>query len=217
MGGFKNETVNVSFDNGVIAAIIGHLTKCSKQMKADCIKNSDLLKNNEDMITNRLVARYLNAEPDNYRYEIQSPENFDGKTDQYIGRADIRVISNDYFRDSHAYIVIECKRIDGGAALNKKYVTDGVARFVSHPQKYSAYHNQNIMFGYVVKTIDVFANAGKIDTLQRSLLDGVTVTEFVLLQKHDSQYLVYACEYISGYIERIELKHLFYDFACVIQ
>lgn len=46
-------------------------------------------------------------------------------------------------------ISIECKRIDGTADLNKKYVKEGVARFVT--QKYSSYYGRNVMLGFVVK------------------------------------------------------------------
>ena len=151
MSGFKNEDYNIVFDNWHIHIIIAHLAKCSKQMKTDCIDNNDLLKNNEDAITNKLAALYLNAEPNAFRYEPQSSENYDGETDHYIGRTDIKVISGDYFRDAQAYFIVECKRIDGGPDLNKKYISEGVSRFfIPAPSpKYSSYYRQNIMFGYV--------------------------------------------------------------------
>jgi len=217
MGGFKDESLNIAFESGVINLIIAHLIKCSKQMKADCAEPCNMLQNHEDKITNRLVAKYLNAEPNNFRYEIQSPENFDAQTDQYIGRADIKVISADYFKDSQFYYIIESKRIDGDDNLNKKYITDGIARFVINPPKYPSYHNQNIMFGYVVQAIDIPKNTEKIGALQASLLNGVTVNAFILVQNEDSQYFVYSCGYTSEHIRHIELKHIFYDFADVIQ
>ena len=218
MGGFKNEAINIAFDNGVINIIVAHLIKCSKQMKTECIKNSNPLKNHEDRITDRFVAKYLNAEPNDFRYELQSPENFDHDTDQHIGRTDIRVISSDYFKvSSQAYFVIECKRIDGTHDLNKKYINEGVARFISYPIKYSSYYKKNIMFGYVVQTLDISDNADQIDKLQSSLLNEVTTTKFVLKQTDNLQYYVYSCEYASTHIERIELNHLFFDFAEAIR
>ena len=217
MGGFKGESLNIAFESGVINLIIAHLIKCSKQMKTDCAEPCNMLQNHEDKITNRLVAKYLNTEPNNFRYEIQSPENFDGQTDQYIGRTDIKVISADYFKDSQSYYIIESKRIDGDDDLNKKYITDGIARFVINPPKYPSYHKQNIMFGYVVQAIDIPKNTEKIGALQASLLNGVTVNAFILVQNEDYQSFVYSCGYASEHIRHIELKHIFYDFADVIQ
>jgi len=217
VGGFKSEAVNVAFDNGVISIIIAHLIKCSKKMKADCIVDNNPLINHEDRVTDRLIAKYLNAEPDNFRYEPQSPENFNEDTDHYIGRTDIKVISRDYFNVSaQAYFVIECKRIDGSNDLNKKYITEGVARFVCHPTKYSSYYKQNIMFGYVVRALDISDNAGQIDKLQSYLLKEVMATNLVLKQNDDPQYCIYVCEYVSTHIGRIELSHLFFNFADAI-
>ncbi|MDR2089531.1 MAG: hypothetical protein LBP73_09270 [Clostridiales Family XIII bacterium] len=218
MGGFKNEIINSAFDAGIINVIMAHLTKCSKQMKADCIAADNFLKNNEDAITNRLVAVYLNTQPGIFRYEPQSPEHYDSETGCYIGRTDIKVISRDYFRDEQAYHIVECKRIDGTIALNQKYITEGVERFFSPtPQpKYSSYYLQNIMFGYVVQTIDISENADKIDKLQGSLLKGATASAFTLKQRENSQYYIYACRYVAANTGRTELHHLFFDFANII-
>lgn len=218
MAGFKNEILNRAFDAGIINVIITHLTTCSKQMKVDCVTTKNLLKNNEDAITNRLIAMYLNTQPSIFRYEPQSPEHFDDENDCYIGRTDIKVISGDYFRDEKAYYIIECKRIDGTAALNQKYLTEGVGRFF-HPNpqpKYSSYYLQNIMFCYVVKVIDISENADKIDKLQGSTLKGVTASPFTLKKNENTQSYVYTCRYVAAGIGQIELNHLFFDFADVI-
>ena len=218
MGGFKNESNNIIFESGFVNTVIAHLTKCSKKMMADCIDSGISLRNKEDAITNKLVANYLNAEPDNLRYEPQSLENYDDESGNYTGRTDIRVISADYFCDAQAYHIIECKRIDGSYDLNWKYVSFGVARFfnpVPKP-KYSSYYNRNIMFGYVVKDIYIPDNANKIDRLQHSLLMKVSTEGFVLKQHDDPQYYVYFCEYDSEYLGRIELRHLFFNFSDII-
>ncbi|MEG2012873.1 MAG: hypothetical protein RR063_06670 [Anaerovoracaceae bacterium] len=218
MAGFKNEVINSAFDAGIINVIITHLTKCSNQMKTDCVTTDNLLKNNEDAITNRLIAMYLNTQPSIFRYEPQSPEHYDGATDCYIGRTDIRVISGDYFRDGKAYYIVECKRIDGTISLNQKYITEGVERFFSpNPQpKYSSYYLQNIMFGYVVQAIDISENADKIDKLQRYLLKGATASPFLLKRNESSQSYVYVCRYVATDLGQIELSHLFFDFTSVI-
>lgn len=218
MGGFKNETLNSAFGTGIINTIISHLIKCSKQMKADCITSDKLLKNDEDFITNKLIAVYLNAGPGILRYEPQTPEHYDNVTGRYIGRTDIKVISGDYFRDEKAYHIVECKRIDGSNTLNQKYITEGVERFfnpVPKP-KYSSYYLQNIMFGYVVQAIVIPNNADEIDRLQDTLLKGVTATRFVLEKNDTDQIFIYKCKYASSSTEHIELSHLFFDFADVI-
>jgi hypothetical protein len=48
------------------------------------------------------------------------------------------------------------------------------------------------------------------------LLKDVTAAKFTLKQSDDSQYYVYACEYISIHIGKVELSHLFFDFADAI-
>jgi hypothetical protein len=217
MGGFKNEAINTAFEEGNIITVITHLTECTKRMKADCVKNNNPLRNHEDKITNRLAAKYLNVGSGVFRYEIQSPENFDEKTDTFVGRTDIKVTSLDYrFRDSNAYYTIECKRVDGkGDALNKKYLTDGVARFVCYPPKYSSYYRENIMFAYVVQTMDISANTASIGRLQNTLLIGVTSKAFKESQVA-ADYRVYSCEYTSKEIGKMKLYHLFYDLADVV-
>jgi len=187
-------------------------------MKTDCIDNNDPLKNNEDAITNRLTAKYLNAEPNAFRYEPQASENYDDEIGRYIGRTDIKVISGDYFRDVQAYFIIECKRIDGKPDLNKKYISEGVSRFftpVLNP-KYSSYYKQNIMFGYVVQAIDIPKNAEKIKDLQSQILGNVTTGKFLLLCHDAADYYVYSCLYQSGG-QNIELRHLFCDFSMAVK
>jgi len=220
MGGFRNEAINSAFDCGFINRIITHLTSSGKQMKSDCISTDNLLRNNEDDITNRLTSVYLNAKSDDiFRYLPQSPEHFDSNTDHYIGRTDIQVISsNHFFQDAKAYHIIECKRIDGTHNLNNKYITEGVERFFSPAPKpkYSSYYRQNIMFGYVVESISISDNAEKIDCLQCTLLTGAVASNFVLKNSDNSEYYDYKCDYVSDSIGKIELSHLFFDFSDAI-
>ena len=217
MGGFRNDDLNMLFVRGVIDTIVAHLIKCSQKMRSDCVQNSNPLRNHEDKITNRLVAKYLNAEPNGFHYERESPENFDEETDTYIGRTDIKVLPWSHFCGSEAYFVIECKRVDGSYALNRLYITEGVARFVEFPLKYPSYYNLNIMFGYIVKSIDIVENASKIDALQRCQLTGVSASAFVKLESENSRYFLFTCEYFTENTNRIELLHLFYDFADVME
>ena len=217
MSGFKSDALNIVFGDGVINIIIAHLIKCSTQMKKDCLDQSNPLHNHEDKITNRLTAEYLNAQPSNFRYITQTLEHYEKVTAQYVGRTDIMVISNDYFRDTQAYHIIECKRIDGSTSLNRKYVSEGVARFISttQKQKYSSYYSRNIMFGYVIKTIDIPSNTEKIVDMQSRILEDTITGDFALLHKDDSHYYVYSSKYQPD-ASLIELVHLFYDFSDVV-
>ena len=219
MGGFKNEASNLLFKRGfAYAQIIPHLIECCKLMKAESIAENNPLKNHEDRISDRLVANYLNAMPNApFRFRGQSQVNFDKETDSFVGRIDFEVITSDIFRNDEVYHVIECKRIDGSYKYNKKYVVEGVERFFSVPMpKYPSYNGRSTMIGYVVKDIDIPANATKIDVLQQQLLPLVFVGNFKQTQTDNSQYCVYACEYKSDHTGLIELTHLFFNFADAI-
>ena len=215
MGAFKNEAINQVFDKAILIDLIN----CCKRMKEDCIRNCNPLKNHEDRISDRLVAKYLNTKPNALlRYRRESPTHFNEDTDRYDGRVDIEVITLDNFREEKIYHVVECKRIDGEPNLNKKYIKDGVSRFfVPKPiPKYPSFNGRSTMMGYVVMDTDIPTNAIKIDVLQSKLLQGLTVGNFALVQKSDSQYYVYTCAYNSTHTGQIELNHLFFHFADVI-
>lgn len=67
-----------------------------------------------------------------------------------VGRIDIVFRFAHQFGDEAAYLGVECKRVSpGNATLNTKYVTEGVARFVSG--KYAPGHPLGIMLGYVLQ------------------------------------------------------------------
>ena len=218
--GKLNSSIIKAFGDGLANSIIVHLIKCSEQMKSDYIDTEELLERNENIISNNLVEKYLNAGSNDIRYILETQETFNNKTGRHIGRADIRVFSCNHFAiDIRAYFVIECKLIDGYATPNKSYVTDGVSRFFVPPlePKYPSYYKRNIMFGYVVQAIDIPCNADKIDKLQLSLLDGLAVEPFSLVQKEDSQHYAYTCKYTSPHIGKIELSHLFFNFVGAVR
>ena len=212
MGAFGIEKMNRVFDK----AILRDLINSSKQMKEDCIKNCKPLKNCENKISNRLVEKYLKSTKNAlFLYRRESSTGYNEDTDDYEGRADIEVISCDNFRDDKIYHVIECKRIDGSSDLNRKYVNEGISRFFTPVPlpKYPSFEGRSSMFGYVVKEIDIPANASTIDGLQHKMLQGLTVGNFVLMQKVESSYYVYACMYDSMHTGRVKLNHLFFNFA----
>ena len=105
------------------------------------------LPNDENKIRSIMLEEYINKQkvPHNmlgYKFELEVPENYAGNG-KYIGRVDIRILLKSDFEKDDAYYIVECKRIDGSADLNKKYVKEGVARFVTG--KYSSYYGRNIM------------------------------------------------------------------------
>ena len=215
MNGFSDNIFNIDFKTSFLENTLEHLVKCSNKMKYDCLKTGEYLHDNEDKISARLVEKYLNENELYLRFIPQKSENYDPKNDTYLGRTDITVVSKDWFKDSKCYYIIECKRLDGKAYLNREYINEGIARFVATPTKYPSYKNQNIMFGYIVKNIDIPKNTAKLEKLQNKLLNGINAGSYILISYVDSEHYIYSCKYHSeAYM--IELKHLFYNFSDVI-
>jgi len=186
-------------------------------MRNDCWETGEYLCNHESKITNRLVERYLDMNFFGLRFILEKPEHYDAATDTHEGRADITVVSSDWFKNRDAYHIIESKRLDGKNDLNKKYISNGISRFVTSPSpKYSAYYGKNIMLGYIVQSINISQNTEKIDELQRKLLTGVTIGEMELICD-DEGFSHYQCLYQNGSNLYVELTHLFYDFSEVMR
>lgn len=216
MGGFKNESLNIEFERGMFRLIILHLSQCSCAMKRDYKLNGRKIFNDEDKITNQLIADYLNINNIGLRFIPQSLETFDLDNSTYRGICDIKIVSASWFQDLNDYYLVECKRIDGGARLNREYVLEGVSRFVLAPPKYPSYHKRNIMFGYVVKAINIPDNITKIEKLQNKLLTTVQTGEFIFVESENNEFYHYSCVYQSAVINLIELAHIFYDFSDII-
>ncbi|MDQ7757888.1 hypothetical protein NG829_01155 [Xanthomonas sacchari] len=69
---------------------------------------------------------------------------------EVLGRIDIVLRFLHQFGDEEAYLGVECKRVGAGeAALNQRYVTQGVNRYVTG--QYAAGHYRGVMLGYVLK------------------------------------------------------------------
>ena len=217
MGGFKKSANNEIGKQNFFNLIILRIAQCCAKMREDCKTTGEKLYNHEDKISNRLVERYLDMNDLGLRFVLQKPEHYDAETDTYKGRTDITVVSADWLKNRDAYYIIECKRIDGGNELNKKYVSEGVSRFVVSPEpKYSSYYGKSIMLGYIVQAITVGANIDKIDKLQRKLLIGVTIGNMCLVYEDGKGFYRYQCLYQSKNNLNVELSHLFYDFSDVV-
>lgn len=175
------------------------------------------LPNDENKIRSIMLEEYINKQkiPHNmlgYKFELEVPENYAGNG-KHIGRVDIRILLKSDFEKDDAYYIVECKRIDGSADLNKKYVKEGVARFVTG--KYSSYYGRNIMLGFVVKKIDISANTKLIEKIQNTEKIQHMHGCFEFIEKKGIAEN-YKCMYQiqSG---EVELHHIFSDYSSIIE
>ncbi len=80
-------------------------------------------------------------------FELLDPNTNDSDV---LGRIDIILQFLHQFGDEEAYLAVECKRVAAGdTPLNRKYVTQGVDRFVTG--QYAQGHHWGMMLGYVLK------------------------------------------------------------------
>lgn len=117
------------------------------------------------------------------------------------------------FTNYSAYYLIECKRVDGKADLNKKYVNKGIMRFTT--QYYSSHYGENIMLGFVVKQVDLTENSQKIEKLQNSSDNEFMHGSFQMLVNDEYQQM-YTCAYNREF-GTLELRHIFTDISKVIE
>ncbi len=225
MSGFKDTKLNDILFFDIFDSIANIILVCSEKMCNDYIGLCKKIENHEEKIRNELYENYLDNDDVRtevgfdsipLRFIIESPENYNLNSCTYSGRVDIKVVGKNWLTsDRKDYFIIECKRIDGSADLNKKFIENGVCRFVSEPILYPSYHKKNFMFGFVVKNIDVKGNALLLNTLQNtdtkiSVNEAFTETECKINK---------AYTYVSKYFVKqgsIEIKHLFFNFSEVI-
>jgi hypothetical protein len=103
-----------------------------------------------------------------------------------------------------------------GADLNKKYVLEGIARFVCPPLKYSSCFGRNLMFGFVVKAIDIIDNCSKIDNIQQLELKNY-ILEGLKRINSEPDYYLYLSKYKTVEANPLELHHVFFDFSSIIK
>jgi hypothetical protein len=224
MSGFLNVARNAEFETGLFDIIVERLLCCSRLMKSACISTDTKINNNEEQIRNYLLEHYLNNDNINVgmglvplylRFIPEAPEKFTFETNTYVGRIDIKVVTENWFKCSSDYYIVECKRIDGSNDLNGKYVTEGISRFVVAPVKYKSPHKRNIMFGFVVSAISITENVLKIDDLQRTILKEAIKTGLHEIKRDTNEYCVHSGLYFTGGSE-LEIKHLFFDFSPIL-
>lgn len=216
MSGILNKTILDALYRANFEKITNYILDICELVVEDYENKQLKLLNDENRIRSIMLEEYMKKQKcsygmSDYRFELEVPENYAGNG-QHIGRVDIRILLKSDFEKEDAYYIIECKRIDGTADLNKKYVKEGVARFVT--QKYSSYYGRNIMLGFVVKKIDISANAQLIENIQNSDLDQNMHGNFELVNS-DNLTESYKCMYQiqSG---ELELRHIFSDYSSIM-
>lgn len=216
MSGMLNKNILKALYRANFEKITAYIIDICELIVEDYERKKFKLPNDENKIRSIMLEEYMKTQKSvygmsDYRFELEVPENYAGNG-QHIGRVDIRILLKSDFEKEDAYYIIECKRIDGTADLNKKYVKEGIARFVT--QKYSSYYGRNIMLGFVVKKIDVSANARLIEEIQNTELDQYMHGDFQLV-KSEGVTESYKCMYQiqSG---EVELRHIFSDYSSIV-
>jgi hypothetical protein len=218
MHGFKNTHLNDISKQYVFDTIVNALIKSCLKMINDCLCYGEFLPNHEEKIRNYLLENYLDNDTFKnticnipLRFMPEVPESYNYSSYTYDGRIDIKVISENYFIDRSDYYIVECKRIDGTSTLYKKYINEGVSRFVADKPKYHTRNNKNIMLGFIVKDLDlavVIASICKIH--DSSFTDRITKKLSSIFCS--SNYNI--CE--STYTNKLMLKHIFFNISNVI-
>ncbi|WP_337017675.1 hypothetical protein [Oceanobacillus massiliensis] len=219
MSGFKSKKMNLILRESNFQLLQNYIIKCCTKMNDDCkegIRNK--LFNHEDKIKNRLIEFYLDNKENQMslglpnlemKFDPEISESYDVSTDQFIGRTDIRISNKDIFHNRNLYYIIECKRINGNAKLNKAYVTEGIARFVE--EKYYSGYGRNFMLAFEVKKLNRKENIDKIKRIQYYELRTYISEEFLYIEDKED-YSILSGKYNLGQ-EKLELRHIFYDFS----
>lgn len=223
MGGFKNQQLNQIAKNNIYEDMINFIFIALEKMKENLLTENKNIKNDEEKIRTHLLEHYLKNEKFREKYfadlyllfDAEVAEGYDLTSEEYIGRVDIKVYSINTIINPKDYHIIECKRIDGSSNLNKKFITEGVCRFILDKPKYSSYNKKNIMLGFVVKNINIKLNIEKIDEIQNQIEDIHICGNLERVNKEKEEYYLYRNKYICG-DKKIELSHLFYDLSDVI-
>ncbi|MDR0606653.1 MAG: hypothetical protein LBG80_20470 [Bacteroidales bacterium] len=227
MNGNFSSGLRDEYKNNLFETIVEKLLDCSKLMKNDFILAGLKIANNEIVIRNRLVEKYLDDDIVRAKLGIdilclrfipEKSEGYDDNTDSYIGRTDISVVTKNWLEnDRKDYYTIECKRIDGYKDLNKRYINEGVVRFlnVGGSVKYASYHKKNIIYGFVVKNINISNNIAQIELIQRENLKNILKSNMALLDSNNNEYSLYCCKYKVN-DDILELRHAFYNFSEIV-
>ena len=123
-----------------------------------------------------------------YLFDREVPE------DRTAGRTDIKIQTVNTFKDTSAYYIIECKRLNGinttgTSGFNAKYVNNGIARFAL--KTYSTHRRTNGMIAFITEKIDIDRNISCINQLLEKEINISTLnklTRFRLASDFDYSY-----------------------------
>ncbi len=219
MNGFKNMKLNAIFQKDAIDQITDYVLVACQEVKNCYSAVRKKLPNDENQIRSILLNEYMAIDENqkkhnmsDFRFEPETQEHYTG-SGNYLGRADIKVVLLSDFAKNNAYYLVECKRLDGTRAFNKKYVAEGVNRFVT--QKYSSFYAKNMMLGFIVSDIDIHDNAMQIEIIQNFSSNSIIHGNFQLLSTKETQSEIYSCQY--RLIDKIlELRHIFFNLNDVV-
>ena len=206
-------THNSSFYNAEFEEVLSKIILCYNIM----VKDNVSLINDENKIRDVLLIKYLKdnsirkkIELTNYLFDREVPEDIS------IGRTDIKVQTLNTFKDTSAYYILECKRINasnvsGTTGLNAKYIKNGICRFIS--ETYSTYNKTNGMLGFIVQGIDIHKN---IECINLLLNDSFKESSTVHLLKKKEIIPEFDFSYYSLHKSNeneISIYHLMFDFS----
>lgn len=220
MSGFIDKAINKKIVDSILKKIINSILECCEIMESDCIANKIQFNNHEEQIRDYLFFKYLeNQEIRNktglskFRFISEAPENYEDYKPK--GRVDLKVFSSSWFNFPEGYFIIECKRIDGSKTLNRKYINEGIQRFViGEKPLYSSYFGRNCMLGFVVKDIDIHSNTEKINDLQNDYPKMKSVKDIVEVADSNDN-LFYSSYIVNDKI--VGLYHAFYNYTSLIR
>lgn len=127
---------------------------------------------------------------------------------EVLGRIDIILRFLHQFGDEEAYLGVECKRVGAGeAALNQRYVTQGVNRFATG--QYGAGHHHGIMLGYVLKLPSAALVAGIDARIRATYGEDAKLVDLAHHAESLSMHEGGLAQGASGHV--IRLMHVFVD------
>jgi len=192
--------------------ILKGLFACYKMMLNDNVEVS----NDENKIRDKLLFDYLNN--DNIKSTIGWNYLFNGEVlERSGGKVDIKIQSRNPLRETEAYYIIECKRINnkntnGTSGLNAAYIKNGIYRFVR--KNYSTNCGINAMIGFVVEAMDIHSNIQKINALLKKKFTDCNTTEYI---QKESFIPNFEFHYSSKHdnVDKVSfiLYHLMFDFS----
>ncbi len=225
MFGEKNKAILIQSIRQQIRRLI--VISCAA-LKEDTAAGNEMLANDEEAITYRLVEYYLNDDEFRrrnhlnrllVRFQPEHPVNLDVAAGRYRGIGDIQVIGEDYLHNANAYGLIECKRLDGTPLLKREYVNEGIDRFVgalTGKIKYPRHIGEDIMIGYLVAPMQF---EHMLDELNKYLKRRMPINVRQELQESERMGEGIFCSSVFQCAdgEAREIRHLFYDFDGVVE